>query len=243
MPGSAIEAYKAGRFNRVPVMNGMVRDEGNFNIGIAEFFSGPPRAAITAADLTAYVAKTYGGNAGPGGSPPAFAKGTVEAVLAHYPLKNYASPQLAQDALMTDPISCRSRHIAQILAPQIPVYDYEFDEATAPTYFPVMPGYRSLAYHTADLQFLFPGYHGGPNGIPHPLNPAQQKLSDQMVTAWANFARTGNPNGTGNAPWPRLTAGGKAQYLSQNIPALSTFADSRFAARHQCSFWQKILVF
>jgi para-nitrobenzyl esterase len=244
VPGSAIEAYKAGRFNPVPVMNGMVADEGNFNIGITEFFSGPPRAAVTAADFKAYVAKTYGGNAGPGGAPPAFSKGTVEAVLAHYPLKNYSSPQLAQDALMTDPISCRSRRIAQILAPQVPVYDYQFDDTTAPTYFPDMPGYRSLAYHTADLQFLFAGYHGGPNGTPHPLSKAQAQLSDRMVAAWANFARSGNPNGKGDAPWPRFTGqDGKALYLSQNIPALSTFRDAAFAARHQCGFWQSILVY
>ena len=165
-------------------------------------------------------------------------------MLAQYPLKNYASPQLAEDAVMTDPISCRSRHIARTLAPQVPVYDYQFDEQTVPTYFPDMPGYQSLAYHTADLQFLFAGYHGGPKGIPHALNAAQQRLSDQMVGAWANFARTGNPNGTGNAPWPRFT--GKentALYLSQNIPALSTFSDAQFAAQHRCAFWEKILVY
>jgi len=244
LPERALDAYIAGHFNHVPVMNGMVADEGNFNIGITEFYSGPPRAAVTAADFKAYAAKTYGGNAGAGGGPPAYPKGTVEAVLAHYPLKNYASPQLAQDALMTDPISCRSRRTARILAPQVPVYDYTFDEATAPTYFPVMPGYKSLAYHTADLQFLFAGYHGGPDGISHPLNPAQQKLSDRMVSAWANFARSGNPNGAGNAPWPKFTGTeGTALYLSQNIPAISTFTDSQFVARHQCGFWEKTLVY
>jgi para-nitrobenzyl esterase len=225
-------------------MNGMVADEGNFNIGITEFFSGPPRAAVTAADFRAYVAKIYGGNAGAGGAPPAFAKGAAEAVLAHYPLKNYSSPQLAQNAVMTDPISCRSRNSARILATQVPVYDYQFDDKTAPTYFPDMPGYRSLAYHTADLQFLFAGYHGGPNGAPHPLSAAQAQLSDRMVAAWANFARSGNPNGKGDAPWPRFTGqDGKALYLSQNIPALSTFDDAAFAARHQCGFWQSILVY
>jgi para-nitrobenzyl esterase len=244
VPGSAIQAYQAGHFNHVPVMNGMVRDEGDFNIGISEYFSGPPRRPVTPADFKAYVAKTYGGNAGPGGGPPAYSKGTVTAILAHYPLKSFASPQLAEDALMTDPITCRSRHIARVLASQVPVYDYEFDERTAPTYFPSMPGYRSLAYHTADLQFLFAGYHGGPAGIAHPLNSVQGHLSDQMVAAWANFARSGNPNGRDNALWPRFTgAEGTAQYLSENIPALSTLSDKIFAARHQCGFWDTLLVY
>jgi para-nitrobenzyl esterase len=195
-------------------------------------------------DLIAYVIKTYGGNAGPGAGPPAFPKGTVEAVLAHYPQKNFPSAQLAEDAIQTDANSCRSRHLGRTLAPQIPVYEYEFDERSAPTYFPVMPGYKPLAYHTADLQFLFANYHGGPLGIPHQLNAAQQTLSDQMVTAWANFARTGNPNGTGNAPWPLFTGQeNRGLYLSENIPALSTFNDAQFSARHQCGFWETILLY
>ena len=32
---------------------------------------------------------------------------------------------------------------------------------------------EALAYHTADIQYLFPLWHGGPLGIPHPLNPQQ----------------------------------------------------------------------
>jgi hypothetical protein len=40
-----------------------------------------------------------------------------------------------------------------------------------------------------------------------PLNDQQTILSDQLVSAWANFARTGNPNGScPKAPlrWERL---------------------------------------
>jgi para-nitrobenzyl esterase len=244
VPEKPIDLYRSGRFNPVPLMSGMVADEGNFNIGITEYFSGPPRKALTAEDFKAYAARTYGGNAGPGGSPPAYAKGTVAAVLAHYPVANHASAQRAQDALMTDPLLCRARLVSRILAQRIPVYAYRFDEITAPSYFPAMPGYEPRAYHTADLQFLFAGYHGGPDGIAHPLNKAQQKLSDEMVRAWANFARTGNPNGAGDAPWPRFTGKeGTAQYLSQNIPASSTVSDAGFVARHQCGFWDSILVY
>ena len=72
-------------------------------------------------------------------------------------------------------------------------------------YFPVMPGFVSGAYHTGDSQYIFPGYHGGPLGVAHPLNDAQEDLSDQIVAAWTNFAWTGNPNGLGNYPWPRYT--------------------------------------
>ena len=101
---------------------------------------------------------------------------------------------------------CGERRLDKILAPQIPVYAYEFDDQTAPFYFPKMPGFLSLAYHTADIQYLFPLWHGGPlPASTHPLNKKQTDLSDQLVAAWTNFAWTGNPNGLGNYPWPRYT--------------------------------------
>ena len=86
-----------------------------------------------------------------------------------------------------------------ILAPQIPVYVYEFDDQTAPR-FPENAGLLPLAYHTADIQYLFRLWSGGPSppSIIHPLNKKQTDLSNQLVAAWTNFAWTGNPNGL----WP-----------------------------------------
>jgi para-nitrobenzyl esterase len=44
-------------------------------------------------------------------------------------------------------------------------------------------------------------FHGG-QGTPHLLNDAQERLSDQLVIWWTNFARTGNPN-AGDAAKPQ----------------------------------------
>jgi para-nitrobenzyl esterase len=125
----------------------------------------------------------------------------------------------------------------------VPLYGYEFDDRTAPFYFPKLPGFQALAYHTSDIQYLFPLYHGGPAppSVIHQLNKKQQDLSDQLVAAWTNFAWTGNPNGLGNRPWPRYKPGGR--YLSQNIPMLSTFTESEFIAAHKCDFWNSILIY
>jgi para-nitrobenzyl esterase len=104
-----------------------------------------------------------------------------------------------------------------------------------------MPGFEALAYHTSDIQYLFPGWHGGPEGIPHSLNSLQEFLSDELVRAWTNFARTGNPNGRGNSPWPRMQADPNAAgVLSESIPNLSTFTDAELSQRHNCSFWESI---
>ncbi|VTZ48697.1 Carboxylic ester hydrolase [Methylocella tundrae] len=235
-------AWKSGQFSHMPMMNGRVQDEANFGLGITEYFSGPPRVPPTAAQYTAFVTTTYSGNAGPINTPPAYPPGTVQAVLAHYPVDAYASPQLAWDAVATDPGACITRHYSQIIAPQVPYYAYEFDERTAPYYFPKMPGFQALAYHTSDIQYLFPLYHGGPEGIPHQLNKKQEDLSDQLVAAWTNFAWTGNPNGLGNAPWPAYTA--KTPFwLSEDIPFLSTLTDAQFSANHKCGFWDKVLIY
>ncbi|MFD2015285.1 carboxylesterase family protein [Vibrio olivae] len=89
-----------------------------------------------------------------------------------------------------------------------------------------------------------PGFHGGDKGVQHPLNAQQQKLSDQIVAGWTNFARYGNPNGKGPKIWPDYSSDPNAQsYLSQDIPELSTFSNNDFTAMHKCDFWKDVLVY
>jgi para-nitrobenzyl esterase len=141
-------------------------------------------------------------------------------------------------------LACRGQYVASQLTPHAPVYMYLFDDRTAQTYFPRMPGYQPLAYHTADIAYVFTGYHGGPEGIRFTLNPAQSHLSDQMVDAWANFARTGNPNASGDTPWPRWKPGDASPaYFLQNEGWKTVQTNAQFAAAHNCAFWNRILLY
>jgi para-nitrobenzyl esterase len=239
IPIQPIVAWHTGAFNKpMTVMNGSVADEENFFLNIIEYFESPPKP-LTAAQYQSAITTAYSApNALSPGVP--YPAGTAAAILTHYPLSAYPSAQLAWDAALTDPIHCRDAHIDDILGPQVPLYAYQFDDRTAPNYFPKLPGFVGLAYHTSDQQYLFPGWSGGPLGIPHPLNRLQQTLSDQLVAAWTNFAKTGNPNGVGNTPWPRYTAKRHA-ILSENISALSTYTQADYNKRHQCAFWETIL--
>jgi para-nitrobenzyl esterase len=233
LPNRFTALIENGQFSHMPVMSGWTEDEANFGLGITEFFSGPPRVPASAADYNARIA-AFGTN-------PSYPPGTEAQAKALYPLAKYATPQLALDAIGTDSIACAQRHTNQLLAPQVPVYEYEFDDRTAPSYFPVMPGFQPLAYHTADIQYLFPLWHGGPEGIEHPLNSLQEFLSDELVTAWSNFARTGNPNGKGNSPWPLFEdEPGGPSVLSESIPNLFALTDGEISERHKCVFWDSI---
>jgi para-nitrobenzyl esterase len=122
---------------------------------------------------------------------------------------------------------------------------YEFRDRTAPSYFPDMPGFVWGAYHTGDSQYIFPLYHGSPLGITHPLNGNQTTLSDQIVATWTNFASTGNPNATGNSPWPSYTGPNNGLWFTENIlpSGLGTQTDAQFVAEHKCAFWDTVLVY
>jgi para-nitrobenzyl esterase len=221
-------AFKKGKFTHMPMMSGFTHDEYNFPIAINEYFSAPPQAPVSEADVRKYVETTYGANA--------------SKVLAAYNLGSYATPQLALDSMGTGSLVCPQQAVNQILSSQVPLYAYEFNDRTAPFFFPELPGFQSLAYHTADIQYLFSGWHGGTRGIAHPLNSAQEQLSEELVTAWANFARTGNPNQTGDRPWPRYDTR-KPQssfYLLEDIPASSLRTANQMSEEHQCKLWDSL---
>jgi para-nitrobenzyl esterase len=246
IPVTPISAWTTGQFNHMPVMGGNVEDEGNFGIGNTEYFTGPPQVPITAAQYTANVTAAYSGPEYPGG--PNYPAGTADQVLVKYPPG--PDPQATYNLVTTYPGACRNRHIDALWAQAgLPVYAYEFNDQNAPYYYPPMPDFTPLAAHTIDIQFLFPLWHGGILGVSGAsqspaLTPQESILSDELVAAWTNFARTGNPNGTGNSPWPRfVNQEGVPEYLSENVPSLSTFTNAQFGARHDCDFWDKVIVY
>ncbi|HLI30649.1 MAG TPA: carboxylesterase family protein [Gemmataceae bacterium] len=238
LPNQPLIALIQGQFNHVPLMNGNTRDEENFFLGLTEYNSSTvnaDRTPPTAAQYLNFVNTFY--------VPPTYPAGTAARVLARYPLSAYPSPQLAWNAAAKngDSFLCAGQQTDRVLASQIPVYAYEFDDRTAPSYFPQMPGFVPLAYHTADLQYVFPLWHGGPTGIEHPLNREQEMLSDELVAAWTNFAWTGNPNGHGSGSWPLYQGNaGSPAFLSEETPALSTLTNAQYSSRHMCNFWDAL---
>jgi para-nitrobenzyl esterase len=214
-------AFASGDFNRVPVMEGANHDEWRLFVGITELTTG---AALSDAAYPAAIAATLG-------IPAA----VVPAFVAQYPLASFPSPSLALGALGTDGIfDCNARFVEQKLSQFVPTYGYEFNDQNAPQRFLPPVSFSYGAAHASEIQYLFTL----PVTVPAPgLDAAQQQLSKAMISYWTHFARTGQPNGSGNPFWSRF------QVAADTVQSLATprpQAESGFAADHRCAFWDSL---
>jgi para-nitrobenzyl esterase len=217
-------ALAAGRFARVPILNGTNYDEERIFVSFGHAISGGtnvmiPGSAVTAGSYQSDIAAVLG-------VPAARAA----AIAAEYPPAAYPSPTVAFSALAGDAnFACPALRIDQWTSQRVPVFAYEFNDDSAPLRFtPPLVG-PPVATHGSELQYLF----DLPNApVPGTLNADQEALAASMRAAWASFAASGNP-GSAAVPWPAFGDG--AQMLSLVPPRPQAEAD--FAARHHCSFW------
>jgi para-nitrobenzyl esterase len=189
-----------------------------FLIGLPAFNGNNPLK--TAADYRKYIQDTYGSNA--------------DAVLAEYPLSDYGGdPHLAAAAARTDrTFACGRVRLDTLASRYVPVWAYEFADVNAPSFAPPQ-SFPYGAAHTLEIQYLFPLYHGG-LGTPHPLSPAQEKLSDIMVSYWTTFAANSDPNSPSTPYWPRYRPQThRVLELKTPRPTVAT----NFAEEHKCAFW------
>jgi para-nitrobenzyl esterase len=213
LPLAPQQAFRTGRFNRVPVVVGTNRDEERLFVGGEFDGAGHP---VTAEQYPKLLAESYGAAAA--------------AVLAHYPLADYPTPSVALAAVRTDDQwACAALRDDHLLATRTPTYAYEFADRDAPPYLPV-PGFPMGAFHAAELQYLYT--------LPLPLNPAQRALSDQMIGYWTRFAAVGRPGAVGAPEWPRFRP--SSDQVLALAPGAGGTAPVSLAREHQCAFWAGI---
>ncbi len=223
----------AGTHNQVPVIEGTTRDEWRLFAALDELGAGMTQVLNSDADVIAKVA----GLLGHPFNPAAMATATG-IVTAYYPSAAYGNqPPIAYGSLGTDMIfSCTGRVAALELQQHRPVYAYEFRDRTAPATLPHRASFEMGAHHTSELRYLFG--MGGPT-----LNAEQTALSNTMIGYWANFAKTGNPNGTGLPTWDAYTAANDS-FLGLNVASAGGIAPlttpgATFQAEHKCLVWDQ----
>ena len=72
-------------------------------------------------------------------------------------------------------------------------WEYEFDRAIPP---------RPKTGHSTDLPYVFGNLYAEGSQAGN-FQEADRKLSETIQGYWTNFAKTGNPNGTGLLEWPK----------------------------------------
>jgi para-nitrobenzyl esterase len=93
-----------------------------------------------------------------------------------------------------------------------PVYRYHLELAALPSKF--HPG--SFAFHSDDIEYIFGTLDTRPGAV---WRPEDRKLSEQMMSYWTNFAKTGDPNGPGLPMWPKYGKDDSLIHLDSTITA------------------------
>jgi para-nitrobenzyl esterase len=91
-----------------------------------------------------------------------------------------------------------------------PVYRYHLELAAPTSKF--HPG--SFAFHSDDIEYLFGTLDTRPGAV---WRPEDRKLSEEMMSYWTNFARTGDPNGPGLPVWPKYDKDDSLIHLDSTI--------------------------
>ena len=102
-----------------------------------------------------------------------------------------------------------------------PVYNYHFELPAPPSKFSAKP----FAFHSDDIEYVFGTLDTRPGAK---WRPEDRKLSDEMMSYWTNFARTGDPNGPGLPEWPQYCPDHMLIHLDSTITSGPNAARPRY---------------
>jgi para-nitrobenzyl esterase len=177
LPESVGEVFARGEQSDVPTLTGWDLDEGSFN---------PNYGRMTAEDFRKQVRQECGAQA--------------DALLALYPASTQAEAAESQKAFARDRamVSMYLWAAGRARTSKTPLYTYLFTH--------VMPGPnrdRYMAFHSSELPYVFDNL----DKSSRPWTPEDRKIAEAVSDYWANFIRTGDPNGKGLEKWPAFSEG------------------------------------
>ena len=172
VPSSMYQTYVKGQQNDIPTLLGWNLDDK---------IMGPP---VSAAKYVENIKKQFGANA--------------DKLLAHYPATNDMEAAVSQGDLSRDQTFGAQGYAWATLQSEngkAPIYVYNFNRKLPAS----SPANDFGAFHTGEVPYAFNNLHTVNN---RPFTKADYALADHMSSYWTNFAKTGDPNGTGVANWP-----------------------------------------
>jgi para-nitrobenzyl esterase len=182
LPEPVPAIFAAGKQNDVPLLAGWNHDEGSFEIAFS-----PQKP--TADSLKAGAQKEFGEKAAE--ALKLYPIDTDEHVLR-------SALDFAGDQFIA--FSTWAWMESQSKTGKQPIYRYRFDLGP-----PADPkGPQLGAFHSAEIEYVF-GQLDSKAGVAWRADDRQ--LSEAMQKYWANFARSGDPNGAGLPKWPVYSAG------------------------------------
>lgn len=197
---SVAETYAEGKQAHVPLLAGWNRDEGG----------GDDAKSVTAASWKQKAITLFGDRSAE--------------FLSLYPGDDDAQAQRSSIDFNGDRFIAFGTWKwleAQVKTGESPVYRYHFELPAPPSKF--HPG--SWAFHSDDIEYVFGTLDTRPGAV---WRDEDRALSEQMMEYWTNFARTGDPNGSGLPEWPRYDKTNAVMHLDRETHASPDTTRARY---------------
>jgi para-nitrobenzyl esterase len=182
------DTYAAGKQAHVPLLAGWNRDEGSFFANGVTAEKWKGMAGGMFKDRAAEFLTLYAGDTDEQAVDSAIAYGS-DSFIAYGTWKWLEAHRKTGDS---------------------PVYRYHFELRSTPSKYHA----GTFAFHSDDIEYVFGTLDTRPGWT---VSAEDRKLSDQMMSYWTNFAKTGDPNGAGLPTWPKYGADDSLIHLNNPI--------------------------